>query len=127
MELIDIAFRLERKLGVKLSKEDRACLMAGRTPPDLSIGALHGLICVKIVEAGRWREFEPRLESDWPCRICGYNLRGLHRGGRCPECGTGLEAHDQIWAVLCQVVTDATGVEERQIDRTSMLYRDLVR
>jgi hypothetical protein len=126
MELLDIAFRLERKLGVKVSKDDRLALMAGRTPPDLSIGALHGLVCKKIVEAGRWGEFE-QSEGDWPCGMCGYNLRGLARGGRCPECGTGVEAHDQIWAMVCRVVMDATGVEESRIGRASMLYRDLVR
>lgn len=26
-------------------------------------------------------------EGDWPCRRCGYNLKGLQRGSRCPECG----------------------------------------
>jgi hypothetical protein len=127
MELADIVFRLKKQLGVRLSKQDRDSLMLGRTPPDLSIGALHGLVCMKLVEAGRWGEFEPRLEGDWPCRICAYNLRGLRRGGRCPECGTGVEAHDQIWALVCQVVTDATGVEESKIGRASMLYRDLVK
>lgn len=25
---------------------------------------------------------------DQTCRRCGYNLRGLHRDGRCPECGS---------------------------------------
>lgn len=28
-----------------------------------------------------------RLERDLPCVICGHNLRGQHRGGKCPECG----------------------------------------
>jgi predicted RNA-binding Zn-ribbon protein involved in translation (DUF1610 family) len=27
------------------------------------------------------------IESDWYCRTCGYNLRGLMTGHRCPECG----------------------------------------
>ena len=27
------------------------------------------------------------IEVDWFCRECGYNLRGLMTGGRCPECG----------------------------------------
>jgi hypothetical protein len=27
---------------------------------------------------------------DTSCRRCGYNLRGLHRDGRCPECGTAM-------------------------------------
>ena len=28
-----------------------------------------------------------RIDGDWFCRNCGYNLRGLMTGGRCPECG----------------------------------------
>jgi hypothetical protein len=27
------------------------------------------------------------IERDWSCRNCGYNLRGLMTGHRCPECG----------------------------------------
>lgn len=31
------------------------------------------------------------IESDLPCRSCGYNLRGLFDGGRCPECDTPID------------------------------------
>ncbi len=27
------------------------------------------------------------IDRDWSCRNCGYNLRGLMTGHRCPECG----------------------------------------
>lgn len=27
------------------------------------------------------------VEQDWSCSQCGYNLRGLEAGHRCPECG----------------------------------------
>lgn len=30
------------------------------------------------------------LESDVSCVACGYNLRGLRPGGRCPECGRAV-------------------------------------
>lgn len=29
-----------------------------------------------------------RVESDHPCVVCGYNLRGIARSGACPECGS---------------------------------------
>lgn len=36
--------------------------------------------------------------ADTACRRCGYNLRGLHQDGRCPECGTpiGLSTHGDL-------------------------------
>jgi hypothetical protein len=38
------------------------------------------------------------LSQDVKCRRCGYNLRGLHHAGRCPECGTpvGLSCHGDL-------------------------------
>jgi hypothetical protein len=30
------------------------------------------------------------LATDWLCVRCGYNLRGLNRSGRCPECNTPI-------------------------------------
>lgn len=30
------------------------------------------------------------METDRPCRNCGYNLRGLPTGGVCPECGSPI-------------------------------------
>lgn len=30
------------------------------------------------------------IAVDLPCRHCDYNLRGLHREGRCPECGKDI-------------------------------------
>ncbi len=30
------------------------------------------------------------VEGDRQCDLCGYNLRGLRFGGRCPECGTTI-------------------------------------
>ncbi len=37
--------------------------------------------------------------KDRPCPGCGYNLRGLETGGRCPECGTPItpgRKHDRL-------------------------------
>jgi hypothetical protein len=32
------------------------------------------------------------LDADRPCTRCGYNLKGLAPGGRCPECGSPIRA-----------------------------------
>jgi len=31
------------------------------------------------------------IDHDHPCPTCGYNLRGLKYGGKCPECGAVIE------------------------------------
>lgn len=33
---------------------------------------------------------ESILDADTPCRRCGYNLRGLHHPGNCPECNAPI-------------------------------------
>ncbi len=37
-----------------------------------------------------FREVERAIEKDRSCPTCGYNLKGLEVGGRCPECGEGI-------------------------------------
>ena len=37
-----------------------------------------------------FRRLDAIIAEDTPCRRCGYNVRGLRAGGRCPECGTAL-------------------------------------
>lgn len=43
----------------------------------------------------RYREMTgaeaPPLDRDVHCPACGYNLRGLRAGGRCPECGLSID------------------------------------
>jgi hypothetical protein len=36
------------------------------------------------------RRLDAIIAEDRPCRRCGYNIRGLRVGGRCPECGTAV-------------------------------------
>lgn len=35
-----------------------------------------------------------QIEPDLSCDRCGYNLRGLRYGGRCPECGLPIQLPD---------------------------------
>jgi len=49
------------------------------------------------------------IARDLPCRGCGYNLRGLFKSGRCPECGMPVieSTRPAGWSVL----------DERQLRR----------
>ena len=40
--------------------------------------------------ADRDEELGLEIADDEPCGRCGYNLRGLREGHRCPECGTPI-------------------------------------
>lgn len=39
----------------------------------------------RLLESGA-----PVIDRDAPCEHCGYNLRGLHPGRNCPECGRAI-------------------------------------
>ena len=64
--------------------------------------------------AGHLLDHAGHVAGNLRCPHCGYNLRSLARGGKCPECGTtvaaGLNAHhifhyDRVWlAEFCQGV-----------------------
>jgi hypothetical protein len=45
-------------------------------------------------------KLEAEVLGDTRCRACGYNLRGLRRDGRCPECSTAVAASDRA-DLLC--------------------------
>jgi len=37
------------------------------------------------------------IAADVPCLACGYDLRGLDRTGRCPECGNAIDESLRLW------------------------------
>ena len=47
----------------------------------------------------------PRIVDDRECMDCGYNLRGLPIGGKCPECGMPIAATSEIDEPLSQAPT----------------------
>ncbi len=38
----------------------------------------------------------PLIETDLPCPMCDYNLRGLRYGGNCPECGERIRKETEF-------------------------------
>ncbi|MCL4211701.1 MAG: hypothetical protein KJZ68_13685 [Phycisphaerales bacterium] len=49
------------------------------------------LASAALSRSGRGRT----VEGDFPCRSCGYNLRGLPYGSRCPECGLPMRENER--------------------------------
>jgi hypothetical protein len=52
---------------------------------------------------------EGRVAGDLACRHCGYNLRTLHKGAKCPECGAAVE---QSWRGDWLVYSDPAWLEK---------------
>lgn len=49
-----------------------------------------GPLAAAVQRAGRASE-PTTVEQDLACQVCGYNLRMLQDGGRCPECGVPVQ------------------------------------
>jgi hypothetical protein len=52
IDLLDVAFRLERRFGVKVSGEQLTKLAMRNEPPDIKVGDLFDLIRAKVPQAG---------------------------------------------------------------------------
>lgn len=48
-----------------------------------------------------------KIDGDVPCFKCGYNLKGLPRGGNCPECGAPIAGSFGRGRFLFKNLTDA--------------------
>lgn len=55
-----------------------------KSPDAFAEQARHSVFDEPDILPGRRAE---EIRADWPCSACGYNLRGLTTGTRCPECG----------------------------------------
>lgn len=56
------------------------------------------------------------LTTDVRCAACGYNLRGLDPGGRCPECGTRVDR-----SVASPLIEELDGPWARVVSRGTVL------
>lgn len=65
IDLIDLAFRLERKFGVKISRDQLSKLAMRNDPPDINVGDLFDVIRRALPQAG---VLDRDLDADvlWP-------------------------------------------------------------
>lgn len=125
LDLLDVLFRLERQFSLKIPRGDLAALFTGRQPPDVTAGELHGFVCGRLWGSGILREPSGPLDRDVRCSRCDYNLRGLPPPFLCPECGAVPGAEGPVWAGVCRVLSDATGVDPDAVRFGTLLRKDL--
>jgi hypothetical protein len=65
MDLLDVAFRLERRFGVKISRDQLRKLVMRNVPPDIRVGDLFDFIRGQSPRVG---VLDPELDADalWP-------------------------------------------------------------
>lgn len=123
IELLDITFRLEKRFRVKILNGDLEALFRRHDPPDPHVADLVDLIRSKFVPPGV--DDGGAIAADLWCVGCGYNLRGLPPGHRCPECGVSTTYDDQVWHGVRETLRDVLNVRRREIRAEAGLERDL--
>lgn len=117
LDLLDILYRTERALGVKLSERKIAAVLSRRQPPDLSAGQWYDLV------RAAWEKRPPAKRC---CMRCGYPRFGLPQTSVCPECGTPSPDDPAVmWSQLRVILAHSIGCRAEAIGRESMLQRDL--
>ncbi len=64
-DLIDLAFRLERRFGVRISRAQLSAMAARHHPPDISVGELFEVVREHAVRPGVF-DREHDAEMLWP-------------------------------------------------------------
>jgi hypothetical protein len=65
LELLDLAFRLERQFGVRVSREQLSKLAMRNDPPDIRVGDLFEFIRGEVPQSGVL-DLELDADSLWP-------------------------------------------------------------
>jgi hypothetical protein len=125
LDLLDIVFRLEKAFSIKVFRADFDTMLGARGLQHLTAGEIYDYVTTRVRD--RWPANPGGFfEVDLHCFSCGYNLRGLHPDGACPECGNPLEGFEPyVWRGVCHVLEAAVGAEPRKIRRETRLVHDL--
>jgi hypothetical protein len=125
IDFLDIAIRLEKRFNIKLPRGWTNDFPARRFPNDITSGDLAAMVLKLLPPDSPFRGKDDPIDQDMACIVCEYNLRGLSRLGRCPECGTPIEIEKHVWAGVCEVLVDVLGIEKEKINRDSRVFPDL--
>jgi acyl carrier protein len=126
IDLLDVVFRLEKRFAIRIRRGEFVELFDRRRPGDATAGEVAAFVLGKLPQPRRgFASPGEHVDQSVGCMVCGYDLRGLRRDGRCPECGTDVAPEAQVLACVRQVLEDALGVDAEQVHRDSLLIRDL--
>ena len=111
IDVLDITFRIEKQIGLRISGEDWNRLIAENDGS-------------RDVRAGQLLELALERRA---CRKCRCGLLGYPESGACPECGTRFDYSEteQLWEELRIVLSEALRVKREKITRDSQLIKDL--
>jgi acyl carrier protein len=65
IDLLTLAFRLEKQIGVKLRADQFSTLAKGNDPPDIKVGDLFDLLCSEARQSGLV-DLESNADTLWP-------------------------------------------------------------
>jgi hypothetical protein len=117
LDLLDIIFRTERALGVRLKQREVVALFTRRQPPDATAGEWYELVRAAYLS---------RPVAQLRCAGCGYPRLGLPPEQRCPECGRASPGDPQeMWRLIRGILHDSIGCDADAVRKESLLRKDL--
>lgn len=124
IDFLDLHFKLEKTLGVKIPRGSFDSLIGVRKPPDITAGEFHRVVLGIYREISAERRVQ-RVENDVRCERCGITLGEIPVPGFCRRCGYPFDEDDYVWYLVKVCIADAFGVEVKDIYRDSLLIKDL--
>jgi acyl carrier protein len=116
IDFLDLTFRLEKSLKVKLPRNHFDDFFKRlESPRDLTVSQLHQC----ILSAKRWTDDEIN------CHKCSIRVLSTPVPGFCRHCGAAVRIDNYVMMTIRRCIVDAIGVKPEKIRPDSTLIKDL--
>ena len=127
-DFLDFEFRLEKRLKMKLAKNDLLPALAAcslpRKPFDFMVCELQRAV-LRIVEAKRAAGSILWTTDDIQCTGCRAILRQTPVPGFCRYCGASVSAVEVVNHHVIRCLVDVLGVDLKEVVPEAYLFKDL--